>query len=574
MLPYLRRHRRRLWIGLSLVPVFTIIQLAIPLVVREALGRLESLSRGGGGEAAIDGDWWRRTCLLLAGLWFAYGAVRLLARYLVIGLSRIVEEELRRDLFRHLAHLPAAFFDKARIGDLIARATQDVELLRFLAGPTLFFGLSTAILLPMTLAVLLHLSVLLGIVVVVLYSSIMLAMMRIFPRLGEQSRAVQDAQGEIAAKAQEDFTGIRVLHAFGKEAAETEAFSAVARTGLEAQVDMAETRGRLHALFVASSGAGLLSLMAVGVWTGMPANDVFAAMLYVLQLSWPLMIIGWILQTWHRARAAADRLDEVFEVEPEDPARGAVRLAAPHGPALEARRLTFRYPGSTRPALADVSFRLPENGTLGLVGPIGSGKTTLVSLLTRLYDPPAGSLFISGIDVLELPLSNLRAQIAVAPQEPFLFSDTLKNNILFGTGEATGSLDSVLERARLSGDLETFPEGLEQIIGERGVTLSGGQKQRTSLARALAPDRPILVLDDTLSAVDHATERHILGELHKEEGRRTRILIAHRLEAVRKADLILVLDQGRVVEQGRHEELLRRGGWYASTWRRQQEEGA
>ncbi len=433
LLPYLRRHKVRLITGLALVPVFTTVQLVIPLVVRGALARLEGLATGDG--AAIDRAFWTRTCLLLAGLWFAYGAVRLVARYLVIGLSRIIEEELRADLFRHLTHLPAAFFDRARIGDLIARATQDVELLRFLAGPTLFFGLSTLILLPLTLAVLFHLSPLLGVSVLVAYGLVMAAMLRVFPRLGDQSRAVQQAQGDIAAKAQEDFAGIRVLQAFARERAESEAFHAVAERGLEAQVDMARTRGLLHALFLASASLGIVALLGASLAARLPIADVFAGLLYVLQLSWPLMIVGWILQTWHRAKAAAERLDEVFEVEPEPAGDGRTPRFEARAPAIEARRLSFRYPGAQTDALRDVSFTLPAGATLGLVGPIGSGKTTLVALLTRLYDPPRGTLFVHGRDVLDLPLASLRAQFSVAPQDPFLFSDTLRNNILFGSRE-------------------------------------------------------------------------------------------------------------------------------------------
>ncbi|MFQ5503823.1 MAG: ABC transporter ATP-binding protein [Planctomycetota bacterium] len=569
LIPYLKQHKLRLAAGLALTPVFTSIALYTPQVIRRAI---ESL-RDAGGEG-LDPELWTRILLVLLGLWALYGLVRFAARYLLIGLSRIVEEMLRNDFFEHLSRCPARYFDQARIGDLISRSAQDIELMRFMAGPTLFFGAATLIQLPLALLLVFSISVVLGITVLGLFGIIALGLRFLFPKLALLSRSVQDVQGDLSAKAQEDFTGIRVLQAFAREDFEVRAFAGLADHCLDAQVSMAKYRGMLHATFIISGYAGQLAVLSAGVFVGLTIAELFTALLYLRQLVWPMIIIGWVMQTYHRAKAAADRIDEVFVVatEEEECPVSAGPLPELLETSLEARELSFRYGGDSPLALDSVNFRIEANQTLGLVGPIGGGKSTLIALLARLYNPARGTLFIGQTDVLDLRLEDLRKHLSIAPQDPFLFSDSIQDNILFSTAHEPKEelLEEVIHASGLEPDIETFPEGLDQFIGERGLTLSGGQKQRTSLARALAGDRPVLILDDTLSAVDHGTEQSILGSLGERRGKQTTILIAHRLEAVRGADLILVLDQGRVVERGRHPELVRAGGWYARTWAQQQ----
>jgi len=571
LVPYLLRHKWRLIFGLSMTPLFTAAILYTPQVVRQALAALLATSGMAGDTKPLDPDFWRNIVLTLFGLAAIYGFVRFTARYVLVGLSRMIEEEMRNDLFAHLQRLPARFFDQARIGDLVSRSTQDLELMRFVAGPTLFFGTATLIQLPAALVLIFSISVPLGITVVIAFSLLALGLSFIFPRLSRRSRAVQDAQGDLSAKAQEDFTGIRVLQAFAREASERDAFAGLSDNCLEAQVEMAKVRGMLHGAFVISGNLGVFAVIAVALFEGLAIDDLFAALLYLHQLAVPLIIMGWILQTYHRAKAAADRVDEVFEIKTEDELgpEPTPNIVIPDN-AIEARGLSFRYSEAGGWAIRDLSFELGANKTLGIVGPVGSGKSTIIRLLTRLYNPPPNTLFVGGCDVLTVSLPILREQFSIASQDPFLFGDTLEHNVLFATEDA-GVLDEVLEHSGLTPDVESFPDGVTQVIGERGVTLSGGQKQRASLARALATKRPVLVLDDTLSAVDQTTERTILDKMAARAGRQTTIVIAHRLEAVRGADLILVMDRGEVVERGTHDSLTAGDGWYARTWAQQQE---
>jgi ATP-binding cassette subfamily B protein len=400
----------------------------------------------------------------------------------------------------------------------------------------------------------------------------------VLPRLQQHGKAVQEAIAAISQRAQEDFSGVRLLLAHARALAEVRTMARLSADYVGHNLRLVRARAVLGILIHGCLDAVVLGVLVAGgleVASGsMTRGDLLAYLALLGVMVWPMTAAGWILASFHRAIAAADRVEEILAVEPE-PTAGSRPGLTGH---LEVRGLTFRYEGQDRPALSDVSFALAANQKLGLVGPIGSGKTTLLALILRLYDPPRGTVFVDGTDVLDIEPATLRRAFALAPQDPFLFSDTVAGNIRFGLSapepDTESSLTRAVQGADLDRDLVAFDAGLQTVVGERGITLSGGQKQRVSLARAMAAGRRALLLDDALSAVDYPTERRILARLAAQRGRQTLIVAAHRLSAVRDADSILVLEHGAVVDRGTHRELLERDGYYARAWRRQSEERA
>ncbi|HLU38813.1 MAG TPA: ABC transporter ATP-binding protein [Planctomycetota bacterium] len=537
---------------------------------------LGALQEGGDG-FDLDG-----ACLVLLAIGLGIAVLRFLARNLLIQVSRRVERDLKDSLLAHLQRLPIAFFDRAGTGDLVSRMTQDVEVVRFMLGPAVLYGTSALVVVPGVLTVMATLSPLLTGAITVAFALLLLSSRRLMPRLQDASQRVQQAIGALSDRALEDFLGIRVLLAFGRARAEERRMAGMAERYLTANIDLTRLRALYNLMLHVSSDFVTLAVLVVGGYEvlrgGLTVPELFQFLLLLGMVTWPLIAIGWILSTYPRAKAAMQRIEEIFahEVEP-----GARPDAAPGAPTtlrgdLEVRGLTFTYPGRDTPALQDVSFRLRAGEKLGLVGPVGSGKSTLLALLLRLYDPPRGTMFVDGHDILDLDPRVLRRTFAVAPQDPFLFSDTVEANVRFAAPDgATGEhVHGAVRVAALDQDLADLHAGLATVIGERGVTLSGGQKQRLSLARALFANRQALVLDDTLSAVDHATERRILAQLDRERRGRTALVASHRLSAIRDADRILVLEAGRVVQQGDHESLIREPGPYQRYHRLQTESDA
>ncbi|MBL8723661.1 MAG: ABC transporter ATP-binding protein [Planctomycetes bacterium] len=554
--------------GTLLVPVHAAVLLWMPSLLGQAL---DGLQHAGADRAAATLAL-HTTCWWLVGLALAEAASRYLSRKALIDVSRQVEQDLKDAAIAHLQRLPVSWFDRARTGDLVSRLTQDVELVRFVMGPLLLHGGSTLCLLPAGAVLMLRMDVAVTLACCSGFLLMFLLMRTLLPRLHRWSKASQEAIGAISQRVQEDFAGIRVVQQFAAADRERAALARQNRRYLLANLRLSRLRSGMSSLTHTTSGLVLLAVLAVGghqvIHGAITVGQLFEFTGYLGLLTFPLEILGWTIATLPRAHAAGLRIEELFETETEPTEGAAPRLRC----ALRVQDLTFTYPGALQPALQNVSFQLEPGQKLGLCGPVGSGKSTLLAVLLRFYDPPRGTVFVDGHDLLDLAPAAVRALFAVAHQEPFLFSATIAANLEFAAQAADAArLQAATAAAALDQDLPQLPQGLDTVVGERGVVLSGGQKQRVALARALCADRPGLMLDDTLSAVDPRTERRILAGLSSQRGSRTVLVTSHRLSVLADADWILVLDAGRVVEAGRHQDLLQRGGRYAAAVRRQSE---
>ncbi|HSC27595.1 MAG TPA: ABC transporter ATP-binding protein, partial [Vicinamibacterales bacterium] len=488
--------------------------------------------------------------------------------------------DVRNDFLARLQQMPLGYYQARRTGDLMSRATNDLNAVRMMIGPAVMYSANT--ILVFVVAIILMLSIDARLTLLALLPLPLVSVsVRYFGRaIHTRFEAIQAQLSDLSAVVQEALAGVRVVRAYRQEAHEIERF----RSANEEYVRRNRRLIRLQGLFYPSLtlflGFGALLVLWLGsreVIRGRISLGEFVAFnAYLVMLSWPMIAFGWVTNILQRGMASWKRMLEVLDAVPDisdrtaTAAGNALRIEG----SIEIRHLTFSYPGTDRRVLDDISLRIEAGQTVAIVGATGSGKSTLIGLLPRLHEPPPGTVLIDGVDVREIPLAKLRAAIGFVPQEPFLFSDTLASNITFGArGEedlaAAGALEAAASIARLDKDVEAFPKGYGTMLGERGITLSGGQKQRTALARALYVDPRILVLDDALSAVDTYTEEEILGRLRGVMRQRTSIIVSHRVSTVRHADEIVVFDQGRIAERGRHERLVARGGLYAALYRKQ-----
>ena len=611
LLPYLLRHGRRFAAGSVFLVCATAIQVVTPWVLKYAV---DDLAAGipGGDDAA--GGRLRLYAGVIIAMACAGGVCRFLMRRIIIGASRDVEYDLRNVFFAHLQRLPRAWFQAHRTGDLISRATNDLSAVRMMAGPAVMYTATTSLTFVAALVLMLSISPSLTLLALLPLPVVSIVVKRFGDVIYDRSERIQAQLAHLSAIVQEALAGVRVVRAYRCEQVEIDRFRNANREYVARNRQMIHVQGVFHpslALFLGLSALVVLWIGSRQVIAGrLTVGDLVAFNAYVAMLSWPMIAFGWVTSMLQRGLAAWRRMLEVLEVEPAAArvaaldagavacpsgagpdaagpgASGPGGSAASVGPAaihgrVEFRDLTFAYNG--RNVLANVSACVEPGQVLALVGPTGSGKSTLVDLLPRLFDPPRGTVFVDGVDVRDLPPPVLRGAIGYVPQEPFLFSTTVAENVAFGAVDAgagsprevaaSGTLRAAVERAaavaQLDGDVRAFPDGFETTVGERGITLSGGQKQRVALARALVADPRILILDDALSAVDTHTEEAILSRLRVVMRQRTSIVVSHRISTVRDADLILVLDDGRVVERGTHDALVAQEGVYAGLYRKQ-----
>jgi ATP-binding cassette, subfamily B, multidrug efflux pump len=567
LFPYLKKYRWTLFWGGITVLFNNGFWVLSPQVVRRAVDDLNT-----------HGVTHRKIlvyALLLVGLALSKGVFQFLTRWLVIGVSREIEYDLRNDMFGHLESLSYSYYQKNRTGDIMARATNDLNAVRMLLGPAIMYTANTLVFTAVALVFMWHISPRLTLYAFAPLPLASIVVQYFGRKIHERFEKIQAQFSDISARAQENFSGARLVRAYAQEESEIALFEKSNQEYVTRSLPLARLTGMLWPTLEMLLGFAVVLVLWIGgreVLLGrMSLGDFVAFNTYIIMLTWPIIALGWVINIFQRGTASMGRINEILVAQPEI-TDAAVAPDLKNATALrgeiEYRHLNFSYNGV--PVLKDVNLKIPAGSSLAIVGPTGSGKTTLVNLLPRIYDVPAGSLLIDGRPVREYPLEMLRKNIGFVPQETFLFSDKVRENIAFGVEEASEEqVRGASEAANIAADIEGFPAQYDTLVGERGITLSGGQKQRTAIARAIIRDPRILVLDDALSSVDTYTEEKILNHLRQVMRGRTTIFISHRVSTVRNADRIAVLHEGRVVELGTHDELLARNGYYTDLYNKQ-----
>jgi ATP-binding cassette subfamily B multidrug efflux pump len=568
--PYYRPYWIPFSIGLVIVVASSAITSVIPWLLRRAI---DSISAG----APMGTIWQLSGFIVLAAI--VGGAFRYGMRELMNGVSRWIEYDLRNDLFTHLETLDSAYFAQTRTGDIMARLTNDLSAVRTAVGPAVMYLANTITGGAFALFFMLRIDVKLTLLALVPMIILPVLTIRMGKAIHDRFEAVQEQFSTLTTRAQENLSGARIVRAYRQEAAEIARFGAINEEYLAINMSLVRLWGTLNPLFAFFGGLGAVIVLGVGgalAINGTISVGSFVAFgMYLTMLTWPMIALGWVVNLFQRGEASMGRLNEIFRVRPSIAGEEPVQHLPPtmSGRTIEFRNVGFHYPsdpaGEPRWVLRNVSFSVPAGATLGVVGATGSGKSALIDLIPRMYDPQEGEILIDGVVTRSVPPSEIRREIGFVPQESLLFSDTIGANLAYGTHEPA-SAEWAAAVAQLDQTIEEFPGRYETILGERGINLSGGQKQRASLARALAKTPSIVLLDDALSAVDTHTEAEILKALREALSGRTALIASHRISAIREASWIIVLEKGTVVEQGKHAELMALRGRYWSLLRRQQ----
>ncbi len=565
---YVRRYRWRFAWGILFVLLANVLGVQVPKVVGDGINVVVAHA-----SRMTDLGWVGIYIVVLAGL---AGAFRYLMRRVLIDTSRDMEYDFRNDIYRHLQRLDSSFYDGHSTGDVMARMTNDIDIVRMMIGPAIMYTANTIFTLPLVLGYMLKLdwrTTLAGLAPMILLPPVV----KMFGnRMHKVSRAQQDQMAELTTFVQESLAGMRVIKAYGQEVHTSERFGVENGNYIDKSLQLARIQASFFPAIRLVTGLGMLMILYIGarriIAEAMDYGTLVSLVMMFGMLIWPLIAAGWVINLYQRGAASMDRINEMLSTEPlVKNSDRAQTFTMPDRLDIEFRDVTFTYQGATFPALRNVTMTIPEGRTLGIIGRVGAGKSTFVHLLLRLYPVDAGQIYIGGIDINDWPLEELRRAVGIVFQETFLFSETIADNVRFGAlGELTDEdIVTATTKADVHKDIAEFPKQYETMLGERGINLSGGQKQRLSLARALVRDARVMILDDSLSAVDTHTEEAILSSLKNVMQGRTTLLISHRISTVALADEIIVFEDGAITQRGAHDALTAQPGLYADLYRKQ-----
>jgi len=565
---YLRPHWRMVLLGITALLIVNVLGVYIPLLIRDSIDQLQ-------GEFSF--AQLSRSALVLLGLSAVMWCFRMLSRTSIFGVGRQVEFSLKQRIFQHLLTIEPGYFANNTSGDLINRATSDVDNIRRLVGFAVLSFANIIFAYSLTLPAMLKINVRLTLLAIAVYPVMLITVQLFSGKLRDYQEEIQEKLSDLSELIQEDMSGIALIRIYAQEAQERKAFQSKNEQLLDSNLKLAKIR---NLLFPVIEGISYISLLIL-LWLGTKAiadgiitvGDFIALVLFVERLVFPTALLGFTITAYQQGEVSIDRIEAITKAEPKiknSPNPIVIPLEEVRG-EITARHLTYTYPGAKTPALYDLNFTIKPGETVAIVGPIGSGKSTLANAIPRLLNIEAEELFLDGRDITKLDLINLRKAIAYVPQDSFLFSATIKNNIRYGEPLIeTTEVESAAMEAQIHAEILNFPQQYETLVGERGITLSGGQRQRTALARALLADAKVLILDDALSSVDNETATQILNNLSPERAEKTVIFISHQLSAAATADRILVMDEGKIVQNGTHESLVHQPGLYQSLWQQHQ----